>query len=291
MNNNQPRTNYGGSFFRANPVMNRVTKITERGAEGNRAGYGGVAMKTGFFLLMTVVGVIGYLVAQITVFQYQPQIEGLNYKGFEFALSMPQAMTLGVAAIVAIVAQLLAAFVPVTIPVTGTIYSLSQGVIISCLVFTILGGKNHMEHLGLLALAITIIVVVTMAFLYAKGIIKVTQKFRTILTTLALSMLGISLVALICAFIPGVNVFVHSILGNFWVSIGLALLSIIMTTLFMISEFAAVTQMVENQVPSKYEWNAAFGLAFSILWLYVKILDIIIQIVGRSNRSSGGRSR
>ena len=130
-----------------------------------------------------------------------------------------------------------------------------------------------------------------MAFLYAKGIIKVTQKFRTILTTLSLSMLGISLVALICAFIPGVNVFVHSILGNFWVSIGLALLSIIMTTLFMISEFAAVTQMVENQVPSKYEWNAAFGLAFSILWLYVKILDIIIQIVGRSNRSSGGRSR
>ena len=81
MNNNQPRTNYGGSFFRANPVMNRVTKITERGAEGSRAGYGGVAMKTGFFLLMTVVGVIGYLVAQITVFQYQPQIEGLMVLG------------------------------------------------------------------------------------------------------------------------------------------------------------------------------------------------------------------
>ena len=58
MNNNQPRTNYGGSFFRANPVMNRVTKITERGAEGSRAGYGGVAMKTGFFLLFAGCGIL-----------------------------------------------------------------------------------------------------------------------------------------------------------------------------------------------------------------------------------------
>jgi uncharacterized YccA/Bax inhibitor family protein len=30
---------------------------------------------------------------------------------------------------------------------------------------------------------------------------------------------------------------------------------------------------------------AAFGLAFTVLWIYVKILDLLIQIVGRGKSS------
>ncbi len=272
-----------GSFFRANPVMNRITKINEHTDESSSASYSGITIKTGYFLLMTVVGIAAYLFAQMTWFQHQEMIEGLKYEGFEFAVSIPQAITIVAATIVAVIAQLLAAFVPKTIPVTGTLYSLTQGIIISGLIFTILGGA-HMEYLGLLALAITVIVVVTMALLYTKGIVKVNNKFRTIMMTLIFSMLGISLLTLICAFIPGVNGFVYSILGNFWVSVFITLLSIVIAALFLISEFAAATQMVENQVPAKYEWYAAFGLSFAILWLYVKILDLIIQIAGNNRK-------
>ncbi len=37
-------------------------------------------------------------------------------------------------------------------------------------------------------------------------------------------------------------------------------------------------------MPAKYEWMASFGLAFTILWIYVKILDLLIQIVGKSKK-------
>jgi len=281
--NNGQKTTKRSSLFRANPVMNRVTKINERAEDGHAATYGGIAMKTGFLLLMTVVGIVGYLVAQLSVFQYQDQIEGLNYKGFAFAISIPQAITILAASVIAIVAQLLAAFVPKTIPVTGTLYSLCQGVIISGVIFTILGGQ-HMEYLGLLALAVTVVVVLTMAILYATGVIKVTKKFRAVLLTLLISMLGLSLVILVCSFIPGVNGFVSSIMNNFWISIIMTLISIVIATMFLISEFAAVQDMVEGQVPAKYEWYAAFGLSFALLWLYVKILDLIIQIAGKNNK-------
>ena len=268
------------TFFHANPVMKRLTKVKESaGVDEKVASYGGITAKTGFFLLMTVVGMIAYLVAQVNIFSQQPTIEGLKYDNFEFAMSVPQALTLAGISVIAIIAQLLAGFIPKTIPVTGTIYSLAQGALISCIIFTVLGGE-HMEHLGLLALIITIIVVVTMALLYTKGIVKVNKKFKTILLTLLLSSIGLSVIVLICSFIPGVNVFVASILGNFWVSILLTLLSIVIATLFLISEFAVMDEVVQNRLPVKYEWMAAFGLAFAILWIYVKILELVIRIAG-----------
>lgn len=74
------------------------------------------------------------------------------------------------------------------------------------------------------------------------------------------------------------------IMGNFWVSIGLTILSIIIACLFLISDFATIDNVVENKMPAKYEWMAAFGLAFTIIWIYVKILDLLIQIVGNSKK-------
>ncbi|MBQ6816913.1 MAG: Bax inhibitor-1/YccA family protein, partial [Bacilli bacterium] len=35
--------------------------------------------------------------------------------------------------------------------------------------------------------------------------------------------------------------------------------------------------------PKEYEWTASFGLAFTLIWLYVEILRLIILIVGRDN--------
>ena len=58
------------------------------------------------------------------------------------------------------------------------------------------------------------------------------------------------------------------------------IISIIIASLFLITDFATIDHVVTNKLPAKYEWSAAFGLAFTVLWIYVKILDLLIQIVG-----------
>lgn len=268
------------TFFSASPVMRKVKEIGYHAEAGdNTASYGGILIKTGFFLLMTVVGIIAYLFAQVHWFSHQPMIEGLQVHGFEFSISIPQAMALLAISIVCVITQLLSGFFPELLPVTGTLYSMSQGALISCLIFTVLGGQ-HLEYLGLLALVITVIVVASMAAMYAKGIIKVDKKFRMILLTIIFSSMGLSLVILICSFIPGVNVFVAAILNNLVVSVFLSIVSIIISTMFLISEFAVMDDVVTNHYPAKFEWNVAFGLAFAILWIYVKILEIIMRIAG-----------
>ncbi|MEE0956875.1 MAG: Bax inhibitor-1/YccA family protein [Ruminococcus sp.] len=281
-NQQQTGTKQKKSFFRSNPVMNRLSKVNEFDTGEKAAGYGRITIKTAYFLLMTVVGMFVYLIMNSTIFASQPQTISFAYKNFVFNTSTMQIGFFAGAAIIAIITQILAAFVRSSIPVTGTIYSVCQGFIISFIIFTVLG--NGYSYLGLLALLITIVVVFSMALLYTKGIIKPNKKFHMIVITLFASMIGISILSFFGYLIPLTRPFVAAIMGNFWVSIGLTVISIILACLFLISDFAMIDYVVENKMPAKYEWMASFGLAFTVLWIYVKILDLLIQIVGNSKR-------
>ncbi len=261
--------------------MNRLSGVDETASDSRAASYGGIMAKTAFFLLWTVAGMMIYLVLSNGIFASQPETISFNFKGFLVSTSPMEIGFFIGAGILAIITQLIAAFVRPSIPVTGTIYSVCQGFIISYLIFTVLKGY---EYLGLLALAITIVVVLTMAILYVTRVIRATKKFRMVIATLFAAMIGISIFTFIGYLIPLTRPFVSLILGNFWISMGLTLLSIIVATLFLISDFAMIENVVENRLPAKYEWSASFGLAFTILWIYVKVLDLLIQIVGNSKK-------
>lgn len=267
------------SFFRSNPMMNRLTKVTDRAYDSKAAAYGGILGKTVYFLLFTFAGLLLYLVLNNTLFAGLPQTVELNIKGFTVSSSPLQLGVIAGVAILGIVMQLLAFFVPVTVPVTGALYSATQGYFISFMVFTILKGY---EYLGLLALVITIAIVLVMAILYTTGVIRVTKKFKMIMLSLFGTVIAVSIITFIASLIPFTRPFVLQIMGNFWVSLALTLISIIIASLFLISDFAVIEQVVDEQLPAKYEWQAAFGLAFTVLWIYVKVLDLLIQIVGKN---------
>jgi uncharacterized YccA/Bax inhibitor family protein len=274
---NNSKTAETKTIFHSNPLVSRLGKIDERAVDEKSAAYGRIAAKVAMFLLWTVAGILIYLLLDSRIFSAQTASVSFSYYGVKFSASQTQIGFFAGAAIIAIICQLLAAFVSVTTPVTGSIYSICQGFIISFLIFTVLHGK---EYLGLLALIITIVVVMTMALLYTKGIIRATRKFNMVLFTLFGSMIGISIIIFIAYLIPVTRPFVATVMGNFWISLGLTLLSIIIATLFLISDFSMIENVVENKLPAKYEWTAAFGLAFTILWIYVKILDLLIQLFG-----------
>lgn len=267
------------TFFHSNPMMNRLTKVTDSAFESKAAAYGGIMGKTAFFLLFTVAGLLLYLLLNDSVFANVEQTVSLNIKGFEVSSSPLQLGVVAGVAIFGIIMQLLAFFVPITVPVTGTLYSVTQGYFISFMVFTILKGY---EYLGLHALLITIAIVLVMAILYTTGVIRATKKFKMVMLTLFGTVIAVSILSFIGFLIPLTRPFVAAVMGNFWVSLGLTLISILIASLFLISDFAVIEQVVENKMPAKYEWSAAFGLVFTVLWIYVKVLDLLIQIVGNS---------
>ncbi|MBR3400618.1 MAG: Bax inhibitor-1/YccA family protein, partial [Parasporobacterium sp.] len=68
-------------------------------------------------------------------------------------------------------------------------------------------------------------------------------------------------------------------------SIIIGIVFVILASLFMLADFDTIQRCVENQVDKKYEWMAAWGLAYTILYIYFKILRILIMIFGNGRRS------
>lgn len=265
------------TFLGSNPVMRRLEKVNDV-ADADCVTYSGITIKTAFFLLMTVVGIFLQLILSKQLATGQSFM--IDYKGFEVEMFTGETIALAVSVVLAIVFQLLAFFAKGSTPVTGALYCVTQGYFISFLVFKVLHG---MEYIGALALALTLVIVLVMSILFTTGVIKVTKKFRMVMLTLFASVIGISLITLVCSFIPATSGIVSSIMNNFWVSIGISVIYIIIAALFLISDFAVIQNAVDNQLPKKYEWQAAFGLAFTVLWIYLKVLQLLITIFGRGN--------
>ena len=266
------------SFFSSNPVMHRLDSVNEY-SESDAATYGGIAAKTAFFLLFSVIGIAVERV--LSPMLATGQTIDLNIKGFHTSLYTGEVIALFASVILAIVFQLLAFFAKPTTPVTGALYCVTQGYMISFLIFKVLHGY---EYLGLLALAITMTIVLVMAVLYTTGLIRVTKKFKTVMLTLFITVIAVSLLMLIGSFIPATAETVMQIRNNFAVSIGFSGVFIIIASLFLICDFSTIDHVVQDQLPKKYEWQAAFGLSFTVLWLYLKVLDLIITIAGNNNK-------
>ena len=130
------------TLLASNPVMRRLDKVDEY-TDDNAATFGGITGKTIFFLLFSVVGIFLQLI--LGKYLAGGQLFNLNIKGFEVSLYMYEIFALLGATLLAIVFQLLAFFARGTTPVTGALYCVTQGYIISFLVFKVLRG---FEYLG-----------------------------------------------------------------------------------------------------------------------------------------------
>lgn len=75
---------------------------------------------------------------------------------------------------------------------------------------------------------------------------------------------------------------VYSVMLFGWLPLGvvIGLFSILMASYALVSDFEFIKRGVENRVPRKYGWTAAFGLMVTLIWLYVEILRLIAIIRG-----------
>lgn len=257
-----------------NPILRKFNTVEDRASEGDKkATYSGITVKTLFFLLMTGVGfAMYYLIAPMLA-------TGEPIVAEEYTFYIPQVILMLVAAVFTIVTPFLAWIIRVTIPVTGTLYACSQGILISWISYTFAGQYNDVIILSVL---ITLVLVFSMLLLYTTGTVKPNKKFRTVITTLFITSIISSVLILIAYFIPGLNGFVDMIVGHPFLSIGFSIVGIIIACMFLLCDFETVQRTVEKGLPKKYEWIASFGLAFTIIWLYLKVLDILMRLKDNS---------
>ena len=67
-------------------------------------------------------------------------------------------------------------------------------------------------------------------------------------------------------------------------TIALDVIGLVIAALFLISDFSMIDRCVKDGYPKQYEWSAAFGLVFTVLWIYLKILDLLMQFSGKDDK-------
>ena len=265
------------NLLHPNPILRRLSKEGERVTTG-AATYTGIAAKTCIFLAMTLIGMIAQLLVS-AAFANAPVWQTVTFfDRFTVSLTMNETVIVGLVLLGGFGAELLGIFVRRTIPVTGSLYAASQGYVISFLVFKVLKG---FEYLGLEALLLTVAVVAVTSWLHTSGRVRMSGKLRTVLFSLVIGSIAFGVMTFLGSLIPLTRPYIQGIFANPALAIGLDVFGILLASLFLICDFEMIDTCVKEGYGKKYEWSAAFGLVFTVIWLYLRILELVIRLTGR----------
>jgi uncharacterized YccA/Bax inhibitor family protein len=130
------------------------------------------------------------------------------------------------------------------------------------------------------AVLITFAVAASMYALYTFRIIKVTEKFRSILFVATASIAVFYLLTWILGFFGIQFAFLSSSNGSmFGILFSLAVVAI--AALNLILDFDMIEQGSAAGAPKYMEWYGAFGLLVTLVWLYLEILRLLSKLNSR----------
>ncbi|RMI09668.1 Bax inhibitor-1/YccA family protein [Cellulomonas triticagri] len=127
-------------------------------------------------------------------------------------------------------------------------------------------------------------VVATMAtfgaalFLFKSGKVRVTPKFTKWLIISMVGYLAFSVVNLVMSFFVASDGF--GPLRSGWLGVVVGLVAVGLAAASLIMDFDSIKRGVEQGVPAKFAWSAAFGLIVTLVWLYLEILRILAILRG-----------
>lgn len=217
----------------------------------NVATYKGITLKTLFFLLITVASAIGGLV---------------------FGSYFPEAyvIMIVVAAFSTFILSLISLLSIRACKVTGTLYCVAEGLLLGIVSYAV---SLVLEGAVSVALLATILVFAVVTLLFVSNIVKVESGFMRFLSIFAISYI---------IFIIGLSIYsAFTSFESFGLSLAISTLSIFLATLYLFFDLEKIRQIVEGGYDKSLEWNAAFGLSFTLIWLYVEILRLVVIVASR----------
>lgn len=275
----EKKTMRAATINRSNPMTRKLETITE--SSEKHVTFAGICNKCIYFMLTLIAGIL-LAVALQNVGPMVP-LQAIEAKGLTLALNtLSIASTIGclVALVVVVFVPLFAFFFRKGAAVLGTIYCASIGYVYTFMTQLFVEYRFYIA----LAAAITVLVCFSMILLYRSGKIVVTNKLRTVVSTLILASIIGGILLFVCGFIPALRFIPMFFAGNGIVNIAFAVVGVVIAALFLVIDFDTVTKAVENQIPVENEWYCAFSLAFSVIWLFGRVLELVIKVANATKK-------
>ncbi len=238
--------------FQQSIVVDQSEVMTERGT-----------LNKFFLLFLLVMGTATYT--------WRAHSQGVDVTGW---------MILGV--IGGLICAIVLAFKPMWGAVLAPLYALFEGAFI--------GGISAMYHFAfkgveqgstagggiiMQAVGLTFAVVIAMFALYRFGIIKATEKFKSVIITATAGIAVFYLLSMVLSLFHINMPLIHSS-GTMGIVFSLVVVSI--AALNLILDFDMIERGSAMGSPKYMEWYGAFGLLVTIVWLYIEILRLLAKM-------------
>ncbi|MFB6457598.1 Bax inhibitor-1/YccA family protein [Chitinophaga sp. Hz27] len=135
--------------------------------------------------------------------------------------------------------------------------------------------SNLYQGIVVQAIGLTFGTFAAMLILYRAGIIRATERFKSIVFT---ATAGIAIFYLVAMVLRLFHVDIPLISGGGILGIGFSLVVVAVAALNLIMDFDMVEQGVAQGAPKYFEWYASFGLMVTLVWLYLEILRLLSKL-------------
>lgn len=180
-------------------------------------------------------------------------------------------------AVLGFIAVLVASFKPTTSPYMAPAYAIFEGLFI--------GGISAIFEamypgVVIKAVGATFVTFGVCLALYRFGVVKVTDRFRSVVVAATLAIATYYLISwLLSMFINFTPV--HSVENNSLMSIGISVFVIVIAALNVFLDLDFIDKGTERQLPKYMEWFGAMGLMVTLVWLYVEFLRLFAKLSSR----------
>ncbi len=133
-------------------------------------------------------------------------------------------------------------------------------------------------NLVIQAVGLTFGVAIAMFLLYNFRVIKVTQKFKSVLIAATLGIFIFYIITLVLGFF---HINIPFMYDSSLFGIGLSIFIVAIAALNLLLDFDMIEKGAAAGAPKFMEWYGAFGLLVTMVWLYVEILRLLSRFAGR----------
>jgi uncharacterized YccA/Bax inhibitor family protein len=247
----------------SNPIFNESAWNAERAVRGSETmTVTGTAMKTAVLVSVLLIAFgIGWNQVQTTqtLFGLQPMLGVL------------------VSAIVALLASVVAFFVPAIAAPLAFVYAAAKGIVLALITLHFESIPKY-HGIGLQAAGLTVATLFGMLILYSTGIIRATPMFMKVIigATVGLA-LGTGLLMLANVFGIGGGISA-ALYGNGPIGIAFGVFCVGLAAFNLVVDFAFIEGNAEQGMPKRYEWLGALGLVVTLAWLYLELLRLLARL-------------
>ena len=176
-----------------------------------------------------------------------------------------------IAVLVGFGAVIACSFKPTLSKFLAPVYALATGVFVGAI-----SAAYNAEWNGIVVQAVgaTLGVFFVMLFLYRMRIVRVTDKFRSVVIGATLGLAVFYLFAIILSLF-GHDIAFLSASDTSWFAIGFSVVAAGLASLNLLLDFDLIERGMRQAAPEYMEWFAGLGLLVTLVWLYLELLRLL----------------